>query len=86
LNRLSRLSLLVALLAAFAVILAGPSQPAAMAACPDAARIYYYSDATHATQVGYCYHDCCQLWTCTGELTDYYTVYKRTCGDIISLE
>lgn len=75
----SRLSLLLPLLAVFAVTLAGPSQPAAVAACPDAANVYYYSDATHSTIVGRCWHNCCQLWTCTGQLTDYYTVRLRSC-------
>ena len=75
----SRLSLLMALLAIFAVTLAGPRQPAAMAACPDAANVYYYSDATHATVVGRCWHNCCKLWTCTGQLTDYYTVTTWVC-------
>lgn len=50
-----------------------------VSSCVDAARVYYYSDASHTTQVGYCYHDCCELWTCTGELTDYYTVFKWPC-------
>lgn len=76
----SRLSLLAALLAVLAVILPGLPRPAAMAACPDAARIIYYSDATYSTVVGRCYHDCCELWTCTGQLTDYYKVYKRSCS------
>ena len=76
----SRLIPLLALLAIFAVTLMGPSQPAAVAACPDAARVWYYSDASHTTQVGYCFHNCCQLWTCTGQFTDYYTVRKRSCS------
>lgn len=74
----SRLSLLLVLLAIFAVTLA-MSQPAAVASCPDAANVRYYSDATYTTQVGYCYHNCCELWTCTGKLTDYYIVRKRPC-------
>jgi hypothetical protein len=74
----NRLTLLLALLAVLGVTLAGP-QPAAVASCPDAARAYYYSDATHSTQVGTCWHSCCQLWTCTGEITDYYTVFTRPC-------
>lgn len=49
------------------------------ASCPDAARIYYYSDATHTTQVGKCWHACCELWSCTGEITNYYTVFTRPC-------
>jgi hypothetical protein len=76
----SRLIPLLALLAIVAVSLAGPSQPAAVAACPDAANVRYYSDATYTTQVGYCFHDCCRLWTCTGQLTDYYIVRKRSCS------
>jgi hypothetical protein len=76
----SRLSLLVVLLALFAVTLTALPQPAAMAACPDAARVYYYSDAAHTTLVGQCWHDCCKLWTCTGQLTDFWTVFKRTCS------
>lgn len=73
----SRLTLLGVLLAVVAV--AGPIQPAAVAACPDAANVIYYSDASHTTQVGRCWHNCCQLWTCTGQLTDYYTVRMRPC-------
>jgi len=49
------------------------------ASCPDAARAYYYSDATFTTQVGTCWHACCQLWSCTGEITPYYTVHTRPC-------
>lgn len=49
------------------------------ASCPDAARAYYYSDATLTTQVGTCWHACCQLWSCTGEITPYYTVFTRPC-------
>jgi len=76
----SRLILLLAVLAVFAVTLAGPVQPAAMAVCPDSANVYYYSDATYSTVVGHCWHSCCQLWTCTGVLTDYYTVRTRSCS------
>ena len=76
----SRLSLLVVLLALFAVTLAALPQQAAIAACPDAARVYYYSDASHTTLVGQCWHDCCRLWTCTGQLTDFWTVFKRPCS------
>lgn len=76
----SRLALLVALLAVFGLTLAGLSQPAAMAACPDAAYVTYYSDASHTTVVGRCSHACCKLWTCTGELTDYYTVRTFSCS------
>lgn len=49
------------------------------ASCPDAARAYYYSDATYTTQVGTCWHACCELWSCTGEITPYYTVHTRPC-------
>ena len=49
------------------------------ASCPDAARAYYYSDATFTTQVGTCWHACCELWSCTGEITPYYTVHTRPC-------
>ena len=49
------------------------------ASCPDAARVYYYSDATLTTQVGTCWHACCELWSCTGEITSYYKVFKRPC-------
>lgn len=75
----NRLSLLVAILVILPVILAALPQPAAIAACPDAARVNYYSDATYTTLVGTCWHDCCRLWTCTGQLTDFYTVRKRPC-------
>lgn len=79
----NRLSLVLTLLAILSVSLAGSlSLPCASASCPDRAKIWYYSDATYTTQVGYCYHECCQLWTCTGELTDYYRVKKFPCGDI----
>ena len=74
-----RLSLLVAVLAVVAMALAGPHQPAAQATCVNAAFIFYYSDATYTTQVGYCHHDCCQLWTCTGTLTNYSTVTEFVC-------
>ena len=73
-----RLSLLVALLAILAVTLAGPSQPA-VAACPDGANVVYYSDASHTVQVGRCWHNCCKLWTCTGQLTSYHTVFMWPC-------
>jgi hypothetical protein len=75
----SRLTLLLALLAIFAVTLVGPPKPAVMAACPDAANVIYYSDASHTTVVGRCWHDCCKIWTCTGQLTDFFTVRKRPC-------
>lgn len=76
----SRLTLLLALLAVFAITLVGLQPSAAVAACPDAARVNYYSDATYTTQVGTCYHACCKLWTCTGQLTDYSIVaYKIAC-------
>ena len=47
--------------------------------CPDRANIYYYSDASKTTQVGHCYHGCCEIWTCTGEITDYYNVWTFPC-------
>jgi len=50
------------------------------ASCPDRARAYYYSDASHTTQVGTCWHACCQLWSCTGEITPYYTVFTHPCN------
>jgi hypothetical protein len=74
----NRLSLAIALLAIFAVTLAG-SRPTAIASCPDRVTIRYYNNAAHTTQVGYCHHDCCQLLTCTGEQTSYYTVKKVPC-------
>jgi hypothetical protein len=46
-------------------------QPTAMTTCVDAHRVDYYSDATYTTKVGQCIHGCCQLWTCTGTLTNY---------------
>lgn len=76
----SRLSLLLATLALFAIALAGPRPPAAQATCVPAALVYYYSDATYTTKVGQCVHACCKLWTCTGELTQYSKViYEVTC-------
>jgi len=77
----NRLTLLLALLAVLAMALAGPGQPVAMAMCPDAALVYYYSDATLTTKVGQCVHACCQLWTCTGTLTNYSVVVRRTVCD-----
>ena len=75
----SRLNLLVVLLVALIASLTALPQPSAIAACPDAARVNYYSDATHTTLVGTCWHNCCELWTCTGQITDFYTVRKRVC-------
>lgn len=49
------------------------------ASCPDGARIWYYSDPAKTNQVGTCWHNCCQLWTCTGELTDYYNLFMWSC-------
>jgi hypothetical protein len=74
----SRLSLLAALLTIFAAAFAG-NQPAALASCPDFGNVRYYSDATYTTQVGYCYHACCQTWTCTGQLTQYSIARMRVC-------
>jgi hypothetical protein len=75
-----RLSLLLALLAVLAITLAGPRQPAALAAACNAASVDYYSDATLTTVVGNCTHGCCRTWTCTGQLTQYsVVVFKETC-------
>ncbi len=75
-----RLSLLLVLLAVLTATFAGP-KPSALAVCPDAARDRYYSDATYTVQVGECWHACCQLWTCTGQVTLYgLNVYKRSCS------
>jgi hypothetical protein len=74
------LGLLVALLAILTAAFAGP-QPSAMAVCPDAATDFYYSDATYTVKVGECRHACCQLWTCTGQVTMYgRTVMRRSCS------
>jgi hypothetical protein len=76
----SRLTLLLALLAAFARTLAGPGQRAASATCVPAASVNYYSDATYTTVVGNCVHACCRTWTCTGQLTQYsVVVWEVTC-------
>jgi hypothetical protein len=76
----SRLSLLLALLATFAVALAGLFPRPAMAACADAVWESFYSDATFTTQVGECHHTCCHLYTCTGQVTQYGRVDRRlTC-------
>lgn len=75
----SRFTLLLALVAIFAVTLAGPPKPTAIAACPDAATVRYFSDASLTTEVGRCWHTCCQLWTCTGQMTSFYTVFRRPC-------
>jgi hypothetical protein len=76
-----RLGLLVAVLAIFAVAMVGPQQRAALAVCPDAALVYMYSDATYTTKVGQCVHACCQVWTCTGTLTNYQKViYEVSCS------
>ena len=75
----SRLSLLLALLAIFAVTLAALPHPA-LAACADGVYESFYSDATFTTQVGECHHNCCQLYTCTGTVTMYGRVdYRFTC-------
>jgi hypothetical protein len=77
---LRKLSLLAAIVAVLAVALVGPHQPVAMAVCPDAAGVYYYSDATYTTKVGQCTHACCRGWTCTGTLTNYsVVVWEFTC-------
>ena len=75
----SRLSLLLGLAATFALTLACLPHPAA-AACADAVYESFYSDATFTTQVGECHHECCQLYTCTGQVTQYGRVDERfTC-------
>jgi hypothetical protein len=49
--------------------------------CSNAARVNYYNDAAHTTLVGFCVHNCCELWTCTGQMTIYdRTVYNVTCA------
>ncbi len=73
----NRLALLVAFVAAFVVSFVW-ANPKAQAAC-DRATIRYYSDASHTTEVGKCTHGCCQTWTCTGQVTDYYTVKIIPC-------
>jgi hypothetical protein len=72
----SRLSLLLALLATFAVTLACLPNPA-MATCADAVYESFYSDSTFTTMVGECHHDCCHLYTCTGQVTQYGRVDER---------
>jgi hypothetical protein len=75
-NRMTRLMVLLAVLA---MILAG-NQPEALAVCPDAAFVAFYSDATRTTQVGLCYHGCCELWNCSGDTSTYHTtVYYYAC-------
>ncbi len=73
----SRISLLLALLATFALTVASLPPHSAMAACADAVRESFYSDATLTVQVGECHHDCCQLYTCTGQVTNYGRVDER---------
>jgi hypothetical protein len=76
----SRLSLLLALVATFAMTLACLPRPA-VAACADAVYESFYSDATFTTKVGECHHACCQLYTCTGQVTQYGRVDQRfTCN------
>jgi hypothetical protein len=76
-----RLGILLALFGIVALSLAGPQQRAAMATCSNQVRFTCYSDATYTTVVGYCYHGCCQLWTCVGEVTDYQKInYEFSCG------
>lgn len=75
-----RVPQIAVLLALFAVAFAAP-QKSALAVCPDSARDFYYSDATYTVKVGECYHACCQLWTCTGQVTMFgKNVMKRSCG------
>jgi hypothetical protein len=78
----SRLGLLLVLVAVFALALAGPQQIAARATCPNAAYVDYYSNASETTVVGMCHHACCELWTCTGTLTNYSKVILEiSCND-----
>jgi hypothetical protein len=71
---------LLLLLSFVAVPFAG-LQTSALAVCPDTARDFYYSDATYTVKVGECYHACCQLWTCTGQVTMFgKNVMKRSCS------
>jgi hypothetical protein len=77
----SRLSRLLALLAFFGMAFAGLRQPAALATCPDAAIVLYYSDSTDATVVGTCQHSCCHVWSCTGTLTQYSQVVSEVTCD-----
>ncbi len=77
----SRISLLLAVLGIFGLAMAGPQQKTALAVCPDAALVYMYSDATYTTKVGQCVHACCQVWTCTGTLTNYQKIiYELSCS------
>jgi hypothetical protein len=59
--------------------LAGPRPPAALAnTCGDMILVDYYSDVTHTTVVGSCYHGCCQAsWSCTGTMTPYSEITDR---------
>ncbi len=66
-----RLSLLLIMAVMVAVALIGPHQRFASASCVPGAFARYFSDATYTTQVGLCHHNCCELWTCTGEMTQY---------------
>ncbi len=79
--RRSRLSLLLALLAVFGLTFAGTHQPVASASCPDAANVNYYSDATYSTVVGNCHHSCCQVWSCSGTLTQYSKIISEVVCD-----
>ena len=77
----SPLGVLLAVIVIFTVAFAGQGQRAGLATCPDAARVNYYSDATYTTEVGYCVHACCQLWSCFGQLTNYSKVaYEFSCS------
>lgn len=71
----SRLTLLLALLAIFAIAVAGP-QPAAIAYCGgDTGSVRFYSDATYTTQVGYCWKNCIQCrWFCSGQTNTGYRI------------
>jgi hypothetical protein len=73
----SRLSLLLALVVATAAMALASLPRPAMAGCVDAVYESFYSDASFTTQVGECHHDCCQLYTCTGQVTGYGRVDER---------
>lgn len=76
-----RVTLLLALVAVFALALASLQQRPALATCPDAASVNMYSDATYTTLVGNCVHSCCQIWTCTGQLTNYQVIFYEVSCD-----
>jgi hypothetical protein len=56
----------------FAAAVTGASHPV-QAACHNWTEYYtYYSDSTHATQVGWCEFDCYCVTYCEGTRTSYY--------------